>query len=49
VLCVPLVGPVGYLVFGAKSLPAGLRVFLAFGGLILYALLATVSFGLGRA
>jgi hypothetical protein len=49
VLCVPLVGPLGYLVFGAKSLPAGLRVFLAFGGLILYALLAAVAFGLGRA
>lgn len=49
VLGVPLVGPVGYLAVGAKTIPKGLRLFLAFGGLGLYVLLAAVSFALGRA
>jgi hypothetical protein len=49
VLGVPLVGPVGYLAVGAKTVPRGLRLFLAFGGLGLYLLLAAVSFALGRA
>jgi parallel beta helix pectate lyase-like protein len=49
VLGVPLVGPVAYLAVGAKTVPKGLRLFLAFGGLGLYLLLAAVSFALGRA
>jgi plastocyanin len=49
VLGVPVLGPVGYLAVGARSVPRGLRLFLAFGGLALYALLATVSLALGSA
>jgi hypothetical protein len=49
VLAVPLVGPVGYLAFGARSVPRGLRWFLALGGLLLYALMAAISFSFGRA
>ena len=44
VLVLPLAGPIGYLLAGGSQVPRGMRLFLVFGGIAVYAALATLGF-----
>ncbi len=44
ILVVPLLGPIGYFVAGRSPIPRALRLMLVAGGLVVYALVAALSF-----